>query len=78
MNRHRVFNWLLALAIGAMLAIVSDQPEPPRPVEVRTGEQLSQENCGPGASLIWLDDGTLTCRMHNGRGKATVVAGAKS
>ena len=77
MNRHRAFNWLLALAIAAMLGVVIYQPEPPNSIEVRTAAQLSQENCGPGAALIWLDDGTLTCRMHTGRGKPVVVAGAK-
>lgn len=31
--------------------------------------------CGPGAAPAWQDDSTLVCRQHNGKGKATTVAG---
>lgn len=74
MNLHRAFNWLLALAIAATMGIVNEQPEPAALV-ARTPEQIAQDHCGPGAALIWLDDGKLACRMHNGKGKTTVVAG---
>lgn len=76
MSRNRIINWLMAIAIAAMLGIVIDQPEPKPQTSAASARQLAFEQCGDGAALEWKADGTLTCRRHDGRGKATLVAGA--
>ena len=73
MTTHRLINWILAIAIALTLAAAFHLDEPTQET-VRTPDQIAQDHCGPGAAIEWRKDGTLTCRLHNGRGKPLVIA----
>ena len=78
-------NTLLALAfVAGWLALAAwfdtereavDQQHATQPDVQQRKATAALKICGPGAAPKWLDDTTLSCQPHTGRGRTTVTAG---
>lgn len=70
-----IFMWLaMAAKFDAQRAMIEQQDR--QALAERIQKALVQA-CGPGAYAAWLDDSTIECRMHNGRGRPYRVAAGK-
>lgn len=85
MNIRRSLNIVLAIAVvSAWLVLATmfdkqlfegDQRHNAQR-EVQQRKQLSAlKICGPGGAPSWIDDTTLDCGMHNGKGRGVITAG---
>lgn len=85
MKTHRILNIALAVAVVAawmVLAAMFDkqlfdgEQRHNAQSEVAQRKQLAAlKICGPGGAPRWVDDTTLECRKHNGKGRPVTTAG---
>ena len=65
----------LTIVVASFLSLAFHlDKEPPRAAATASPEQIAMDECGAHAALVWLDDGTITCRRFT---DPTLVAGAK-
>lgn len=85
MNIRRSLNIVLAIAAVAAWVVLAamfdkqlfegDQRHNAQR-EVQQRKQLAAlKICGPGGTPRWIDDTTLNCRLHNGKGRGVITAG---
>lgn len=85
MTSHRILNIALAIAvIGLWMAAAAHFDQKVFESDIRhfQNAQVQQRKhaaalkiCGPGAAPRWVDDTTLECSLHTGRGKPVITAG---